>query len=827
MTNTTRYRNTESTAQTLSTPRSNRFRKIVESAVQANRQVVESAQRDDDGAGAEQRHYTAAELDVWKEGSFDTATWLYHLVFSPEPTRSPSPNPRTRRLYQASVTDESHEIIGSISRSSSTTTVHDRQFSDQDEKAMIVWSRQTEPSQVVDRLLTSWTTLSPDQITLSSTRHEGDDWREGIVRMVEEAKEEDGLSFKQWEQQNQMADSEDEEFRSAEEDSISDFVLPPYTFRSNVNGDRNRCVRTSSSTDEWAKAQVYTGARVRQPKREDRSGRDTRRRGPRREQQVQFQRSTSPARSPPRPLRRRQRTEQSPSTDAIPDRAESRVHTIYSEQTDAPSRNTPHLSSLRGIDAHPTPAPVFSNPFIPNHIPPLFTPGPMPPWQESFPGYHLPTYPPEPPRPSHVSTVPQWPDPPPAAPQTPPPTKPDPTAEEQSARPNTMAKEQAVIAAIERLLERRGQEPKLQSDDPRFSRLMQLLTAQQEHDAQTEREHAKATTEDQVRQMQIARERDDEKLKHLELFIAEQRDAQRKLQAMWKEERMAMDERAKRYAQEARDLAAKEIAAAQSAKEAAQNTLNFAKAEADKRAQEEAEARVAEEKRRVEDQHKEQLQRYEELLRVFQEQHLKPQDDQRPIRRTRIAQGNRSVDVTEYSTGKRDLPQFSQSSSFDLVQEEISRLDMRLERTNDRLPSQRTRRDSFRSSAASMQSPRTSAENRHVLGVAGKSQQLIVLPTRVNRSSPKLSELRDALAGYGVDSVFEDPEDMHVGQMISYDYEGTREQIVRSTIFWEASVLSLGSELLLTMRRAGWRPAYSRISGTYCTGDQSLRIDEE
>jgi hypothetical protein len=114
-----------------------------------------------------------------------------------------------------------------------------------------------------------------------------------------------------------------------------------------------------------------------------------------------------------------------------------------------------------------------------------------------------------------------------------------------------------------------------------------------------------------------------------------------------------------------------------------------------------------------------------------------------------------------------------------------------------------------------MRYSRTSAEDRNTSGITEKSQQLIVCPTRVNRSSPKISELRDSLAGYGVDSVFEDPEHIPVSQLIPYDYEDTREQIVRSTIFWEASVLSLGSELLLTMRRAGWRPAYSRISGKY------------
>jgi hypothetical protein len=293
---------------------------------------------------------------------------------------------------------------------------------------MIVWSRQTEPGQVVDRLLSSWTTLSSYQIILSSTRHEGDDWREGIVRMAEEAKEEDGLSFEQWEQQNKMADSDSEEFRSAEEESISDFVLPPYTFRSNADGDRNQRVRASNSSDEWAQPQAYSSARARQTKRGDRLGRDTRRQGSRREQQVQFQGSLSPARSPPRPPRRRQRTEDSPITDALPNRAESRDRTIYSERNDEPSRNTVHRSSLRGIDTPPAPAAGFPNPFVPNHVPshvpPLYPPWNIPreqiqPWQELYPGSHFSVYPPEPPRLSHSSAAPQWSDPSNTSPQAP------------------------------------------------------------------------------------------------------------------------------------------------------------------------------------------------------------------------------------------------------------------------------------------------------------------------------------------------------------------------------------------------------------------------
>jgi hypothetical protein len=54
---------------------------------------------------------------------------------------------------------------------------------------------------------------------------------------------------------------------------------------------------------------------------------------------------------------------------------------------------------------------------------------------------------------------------------------------------------------------------------------------------------------------------------------------------------------------------------------------------------------------------------------------------------------------------------------------------------------------------------------------------------------------------------------LDLGQLVPYKYEDAGDQIVRSTIFWESSALSLGSELLLTMKQAGWRPTYTRISG--------------
>ncbi|KAF1833788.1 hypothetical protein BDW02DRAFT_499724 [Decorospora gaudefroyi] len=786
--------NPDAPAQTDTTLRSNRFRKIVESAVQANRQLVESAQCGGDNSRGGQRRYTAAEVDVYKEGSFDTATWLYHLIFSPDTTPAPIPIPRARRLYQASVTDESHHNLDSRC-SHDTASVPERASSTADNKAMIVWSRKTEPSQVVDRLLSSWTTLSSDQITLSSTRNDDDDWREGIMRMIEEAKEEHDMSFGQWELQNESADE--------------DFIAVPAGVLPTGFDSNPTPRRPSTHLDDWT------------DRRQTLSDIDTREQTSRDETHVRWPADMPPTRpsrprlpSRLRPLDPRRRAEIPRPVKAASREPESpRVRTIYSQQTDAASSNMPRRRSPHRPHVQRSPIPRHTNPFIPQ-IPPPLPPSLLSQWQEPYIGPHFPSYPPGPPRPPYFSADPQWPNRPPAAPPLTPPTRSVQSVEEQAVKADAVAKEKAVVAAIEKLLEERDQKSKAESNDPKYARLVQLLTAQQESDARTEREQTEIVAEEKAKHLQLAREKEDERLRHLECVIMEQREQQREMESRWREERSTMDQRAEKQVQEARDLAAKEIAAARSEKKAAQDALDSTKAETNRREQEKAEAISAEEQKKIQDNHKQQMQGFEDLFRAVQEQYLKPEkDSQRPVRRTRIAEGNRSVDVTEYSTTKRDPPMFTSFSPTRFFQDEISRFDIGLERTNDRLRSHKSFRESFRGSAASLQSTRTPSRNTDASSTTQKSQHLIVLPVRTNRNSPAISELQTSLARFGVDSVFEDPQDMQIGQLVPYEHDDTSEQVVRSTLFWEASVLSLGSELLLTMRRAGWKPAYTRISG--------------
>ncbi|UPX13826.1 uncharacterized protein EKO05_0004325 [Ascochyta rabiei] len=164
-------------------------RKVTESVVQANRQVVESAQLEhvEVTEPFDPLHGKRAELDLRRQYSFDTATWLYHIVFGPSvlgSVRKPSRQP--------SASDEvSDKDIGTLA---SRRTRQDPSMPPSRE--IIVWGSKTEPGIVVDRLLSAWTTLTDEQIAASSAHNEDDKWTCRFLKMVQEAKEEEDVAQK-------------------------------------------------------------------------------------------------------------------------------------------------------------------------------------------------------------------------------------------------------------------------------------------------------------------------------------------------------------------------------------------------------------------------------------------------------------------------------------------------------------------------------------------------------------------------------------------------------------------------------------------------------
>jgi hypothetical protein len=113
---------------------------------------------------------------------------------------------------------------------------------------MIVWSRQTEPSRVVDRLLSSWTTLTDSQIALSATGQTDDEWRKSFLIKVAEVKESE-TDFEKWEEEWSSDATNDLDFESAGEESVIDEVSAAY--RTNRPFDKH-ATSTSSSRQEAA-----------------------------------------------------------------------------------------------------------------------------------------------------------------------------------------------------------------------------------------------------------------------------------------------------------------------------------------------------------------------------------------------------------------------------------------------------------------------------------------------------------------------------------------------------------------------------------------------
>lgn len=400
------------------------------------------------------------------------------------------------------------------------------------------------------------------------------------------------------------------------------------------------------------------------------------------------------------------------------------------------------------------------------------------------------------------------------------------------------SKEAAVITMLESLLEKHGKDSKA-AEDTRLSKLVQILEERQEMEKQDAEKSSRSLMEAQFRHIQAAGEEQEKKLKELQEFISQQEKAQRRAEAEWTAERASLGEKAAKESKEAkearekaamdlkdaaevREYAAREIAEAKSAKKAARKSLKLAKAEAEKQANSEIEIKVAAELTRVGLEHKKQMEVFQEQLRAIQTQQSVPElsalnpASPRPIRRTCISDKNRSVDVFEYATNNVGRSMLQPFSPFKFVQEELFRNDMDAERRTGRSQSQHSRLDSFFSSTQSVASESTSTAS-----AVSKPQQLIVLPSKINRTSAEIHEMQSSLADSGVDSMFEDIDSDNGKQLVKYDE--TQEQVVRSTVFWEPPILTLGSELLLTLRKAGWQPIYTRTSGT-TVGTHSCNI---
>jgi hypothetical protein len=92
-----------------------------------------------------------------------------------------------------------------------------------------------------------------------------------------------------------------------------------------------------------------------------------------------------------------------------------------------------------------------------------------------------------------------------------------------------------------------------------------------------------------------------------------------------------------------------------------------------------------------------------------------------------------------------------------------------------------------------------------------QDQSIILFHSELDQISTETAELQSSLTEVGVCSRFEDPN--LDALEVSSASKGLGNEIVQRSLFWEAPSRTLGSELLNTFRRFGWRPHYARSSG--------------
>jgi hypothetical protein len=803
--------------------------------VQANRQIVESAQRDsiENTLASDQRR---AEVDVYREGNFDTATWLYHLVFTSPTLEVPKELPRKDiRQLQPSVVDESTENLVRFTRSplqhsprsplpTASTSTGDA------EKTMIVWTAQTEPNQVIDRLLSTWTTLTHEQIGLSSRHQVDNKWRQDFLNTIEEAKHEGESDFNKWEEDNPYSSEESDSI-----ESVINEVSDPHSHRTRVphvaipnkpasrssyeGWTDNVSIATSKSDVEEEEVPVPTFVSTDSKRGNKKSGE---RRNPKQDKSHK-KTNTNHTRSDRAHTAAGRTNPFANNVSSAPRRpTTSRVYSVadgYAAPNGVPGRVPVYPLNPGHHHQFPVPRSDSLNPFtLGGYQNPFESQASRNPFGSgNFPSTAFSGDPPWPPQaPLHEDTV--------AHPSSTASSK-HPNEQKDSQHITTNPKEDAMLATISRLLADLDKSKTSNIEDPRLGNILQLLILQQEQHAEVELEKAKATAEIEMKQILAARDRDDSRIRQLEALILQQKEEQEKSDARWRAERAALDEESARQAKETKELAEREIAAARSAKKAERKALKFAQAEAEKRAKEQANAKAKAERKKSNKQSNERIQKYEKLLDAAVEGRATAfQSMEQPLRRTCITDGNRSVEVAEYTMDPSKPHANTSILTPGFLQDVMygARTDNRLDHSRTRI-GQRLLNQSY-SPVTSQSSSRfvplemkDTTETQHDI-----NQQMILFPARLNKSSAKTTELKSSLAKIGVNTSFVENEFDHFEA--SSHMQDMSNEVVRSSVFWEGPSSSLGSELLSTYRRFGWKPPYARASSELSVQSLSSRM---
>ena len=817
-------------------------------------------------------------LDVWKENSFDTATWLYHLVFSPSVHEPP---------FQATVSDDNPEEQAGLVSLRFAPRKTPEETPPPTTREMIVWNSRTEPKHVVDKLLLTWTILSHEQIRLTSVQQVKNDWSDRALQMLDDAEKEtdqekiveseldgtddENIRRPSWAKRARQRESLQSSnprprvrFKYPAADNVflrpgSTPVPPIAPDFGDTDTDDDAAEPTVSSRDSRRKARLATDddpwiSSVAEERNKSSTAAKTTRNTKRSEEGTTATATTSPAWASNlsdddwgfvASKKKKKKGETGDFKVASSGRQDSSKHPIDKLAEPAPvsqsgkkQEKRAHVETESEYDSYDDTVSMSTNSTgdtVTASFPSAHQPNPQDDYRyiphRPF-GHGYPPYPSPPPNsawnPFNPFASPDLGGAPPCYPpamhlptMNPPITHPPPPA----MAPNM--------------------------NDSRLSNIERLLTAQQQKLAQVENDQTSSNNDSEVKRLsnvteeynktirQLAQSLDDRKgsqrevaadaiaeRKHvmaaaeeklriihgLEKLISQQNEEQRKAGERWSQEKLHLQEQAEKAAR-LEQLAHKDATTAQQTATELQKSLELlqAQVETERRVRIENEVKLAESRRKRDEEHKARFEGYEELLKASRlSQDKKELNTQRPVRQTLVRDQGRSIEVNEFTTEALGPSSSTLSSPLRFIQNSFWRSEVNTKHDNG----PRSRREQHNSFATSHK-PSSSGLSLAGFGnsYARQNQQTIVFSERSNTDIARLARLQDSLTKSGVQTAFDDSSDSGTGDMV---LSGTAsDMLVRSTLFWEAPMLALGSELLLTMRDMGWKLNYSRKSGKY------------
>jgi len=255
----------------------------------------------------------------------------------------------------------------------------------------------------------------------------------------------------------------------------------------------------------------------------------------------------------------------------------------------------------------------------------------------------------------------------------------------------------------------------------------------------------------------------------------------------------------------------KEIAAAKKAKKAAKETLKFAQRQFEEKVKREAEERAAAERKRSNEEFDKRLQKHEDQLTLmanqWQERINAHEVDSKssPLRTTYVSEGSRRIEIAEYTKEKLEPFINMHFNTGPGTQNRNSMSEAMLfpygfpphwesGHARDIVSVKDSIYDSLGSSAMTRTDP--------------QSPVSIMLPPHLDQESARFTAMRNALETNGIPVTCSAASDSNIQSLTR-----ANEVAVQGTVFWEPPAISLGSELLGTMRARGWKPMYFRKSG--------------